>query len=96
MNSFGRKTVELPCFSYACEAAHRTLLYLGPAEDISDVQVAMICSELRVVPIHTVSVPRLERTAAVPSTHMAFQLEEKLLLRTDVIFYWADNMSHRI
>ncbi|VDP70300.1 unnamed protein product [Echinostoma caproni] len=85
-----RVALQLYCFSGSSEAA-----YGRPCTCDVWVRMKVICllvlGKTRVTPIRTVSIPRLELTAAALLTRLATQLVEKMHLERPVIF-WTDSM----
>lgn len=88
---FKRSSLQLHCFSDASESAYGAALYLRCTDDRDNVRCSLILGKSRVTPIRTVSIPRLELTAAVLSTRLATLVMEELRLECSVTF-WTDSM----
>ncbi|MBM6549438.1 hypothetical protein H7673_11370, partial [Streptococcus dysgalactiae subsp. equisimilis] len=88
---FLRSSLQLHCFSDASELAYGAALYLRCTNENDKVNCGLVLGKSRATPIRTVSIPRLELTAAVLSARLATQLVEELHLECSVTF-WTDSM----
>ncbi|CAH8485099.1 unnamed protein product [Dicrocoelium dendriticum] len=93
INPFGCSvsSVQLHCFSDASEAGYGAALYLRCEAHEGKVSSSLIISKSRVSPIRTVSIPRLELTAAVLNVRMSAKVIEEMALHCSTTF-WTDSM----
>ena len=76
-------------FSDTSEFAYRAAAYLKVTSD-ADVQVSLVMGKSRVAPIKTVSIPRLELTAALVDAKLARFIQE------DSDFHLKVFVAHRV
>ncbi|GFT32713.1 integrase catalytic domain-containing protein [Trichonephila clavipes] len=64
---------EIHCFSNASKSAYGTILYLRFVTCNNEIETSFICSKSRVAPLKSLTLPRLELTAALLSARLAKQ-----------------------
>ncbi|KAH3693016.1 hypothetical protein DPMN_193353 [Dreissena polymorpha] len=82
----------LHVFVDASEKAYGTVVYVRHSEENS-VSVKFICSKSRVAPLSSVSIPRLELTAAVLGLRIALTVLKTLDLPETAVTYWTDSAN---
>ncbi|GBM67662.1 hypothetical protein AVEN_226030-1 [Araneus ventricosus] len=82
---------EIHCFSDASKTAYGTILYLRFVTRNNEIETSFICSKSRVAPLKSLTLPRLELTAALLSARLAKQVSSCLKFDAN-IYYWADSL----
>ncbi|GFW76611.1 integrase catalytic domain-containing protein [Trichonephila clavipes] len=82
---------EIHCFSDASKSAYGTILYLRFATCNNEIETSFICSKSRVAPLKSLTLPRLELTAALLSARLAKQVSSCLKFDAN-IYYWTDSL----
>ena len=85
------RTIELHHFSDASEVGHGACSYLRTVNSSGEVSVHLDMAKARVVPIASVTIPRLELMAAVVAARLSVILEKELRLERVQHFYWTDS-----
>ena len=83
---------ELHVFSDASEFAYGAAAYLKVTSD-AGVQVSLVMGKSRVAPIKTVSIPRLELTAALVAAKLARFIQDESDFSELPVFFWTDSMT---
>ena len=83
---------ELHGFSDASSLAYRANIYLRTLCKSCLIEVNLICSQTRVVPIKTIAIPRLELLGNLLLSRLmhSVKLALKEELKFDKSYYWAD------
>lgn len=84
--------IQLHGFSDASVTAYGACLYLRVLNTNGKFITNLICFKLRVAPLKTVSIPRLELLAAVLLTRLASKYAPNLHLPIKKRFFWSDSM----
>lgn len=85
--NFGQvKTTQLHNFCDASEQGYGTASYLRLTNDSEEVHVAFVMGKSRVTPLKTITIPRLELTAAT----LASRIDRMQLLEST---FWTDSQS---
>ncbi|GFX04287.1 integrase catalytic domain-containing protein [Trichonephila clavipes] len=85
---------EIHCFSDASKSAYGTILYLRFVTCNNEIETSFICSKSRVAPLKSLTLSRLELTAALLSARLAKQVSSCLKFDAN-IYYWTDSLiSH--
>ncbi len=84
---------QLHHFSDASEAGYGTVTYLRMQNDKNDIHVAFLIGKARVTPLKTVTIPRLELTAAVLAVRVDLMLKAELRLQLQESVFWTDSTS---
>ncbi|GBM79525.1 hypothetical protein AVEN_209498-1 [Araneus ventricosus] len=82
------------CFSDASKTAYGTILYLRFVTRNNEIETSFICSKSRVAPLKSLTLPRLELTAALLSARLAKQVSSCLKFDAN-IYYWTDSLLFR-
>ncbi|GFV87227.1 integrase catalytic domain-containing protein [Trichonephila clavipes] len=82
---------EIHCFSDASKSAYGTILYLRFVTCNNEIETSFICSKGRVAPLKSLTLPRLELTAALLSARLAKQVSSCLKFDAK-IYYWTDSL----
>ncbi|GBN00606.1 hypothetical protein AVEN_167529-1 [Araneus ventricosus] len=82
---------EIHCFSDASKTAYGTILYLRFVTRNNEIETSFICSKSRVAPLKSLTLPRLELTAALLSARLAKQVSSCLKFEAN-IYYWTDSL----
>ncbi|GFY56911.1 integrase catalytic domain-containing protein [Trichonephila inaurata madagascariensis] len=82
---------EIHCFSDASKLAYGTILYLRFVTCNKEIETSFICSKSRVAPLKSLTLPRLELTAALLSARLAKQVSSCLKFDAN-IYYWTDSI----
>ena len=85
-------SVELHVFSDASETAYGAVVYLRQVSNTC-VDVSFVLGKSRVAPKKTVSIPRLELSAASTACKLAAIAAEQLGIPASSIVYWTDSMA---
>ena len=91
-NVFGSvKHQSLHLFSDASEIGYGVASYLRQVDINGRINVSMVFGKSRVAPVKSVTIPRLELTAATVSTKIGAMLKEELQLSNMHDYYWTDS-----
>ncbi|GFV52897.1 integrase catalytic domain-containing protein [Trichonephila clavipes] len=82
---------KIHCFSDASKSAYGTILYLRFVTCNNEIETSFICSKGRVAPLKSLTLPRLELTAALLSARLAKQVSSCLKFDAN-IYYWTDSL----
>ncbi|GFW44220.1 integrase catalytic domain-containing protein [Trichonephila clavipes] len=82
---------EIHCFSDASKSAYGTILYLLFVTCNNEIETSFICSKSRVAPLKSLTLPRLELTAALLSARLAKQVSSCLKFDANM-YYWTDSL----
>ena len=85
-------SVELHVFSDASESAYGAVIYLRHVTR-ANIDVAFVLGKSRVAPKKTVSIPRLELSAASTACKLAAIAADELKVPHSAITYWTDSMA---
>ena len=91
--NFGQPVSQtLHCFSDASSIGYGQASYLRSVNEEGDIHVALVTAKSRVAPIKkTVTIPRLELTAATVSAKVAPLLKEELDILNLLVTFWTDS-----
>ena len=91
---FGHPTyAQLHHFSDASEAGYGAVTYLRIQNNRNDIHVAFLLGKARVTPLKTITIPRLELTAAVLAVRVDLMLKAELKLQLQESAFWTDSTS---
>ncbi|GFW46392.1 integrase catalytic domain-containing protein [Trichonephila clavipes] len=82
---------ELWTLGNASKSAYGTILYLRFVTCNNEIETSFICSKGRVAPLKSLTLPRLELTAALLSARLAKQVSSCLKVDAN-IYYWTDSL----
>ena len=92
--AFGDYTdVQLHLFSDASEGGFGSVAYLRITNKEGHVSCSFLHGKARVAPLKTVTIPRLELTAAVMAVRIKKRVEKAMVLDTTSTFLWSDSMT---
>ena len=83
---------ELHIFSDASESAYGVVAYLKVTSD-DGVFVSILLGKSRVAPLKTISIPRLELTAATLGAKMSRFIKDELDVTDLPMYFWSDSMT---
>ena len=83
---------ELHIFCDASESAYGVVAYLKVTSD-DGVFISILLGKSRVAPLKTISIPRLELTAATLAAKMSRFIKEELDFEQLPMFFWSDSMT---
>ncbi|GFR04328.1 integrase catalytic domain-containing protein [Trichonephila clavata] len=78
-------SVDIHCFSDAGKSVYGTILYLRFVTCNNKIETSFICSKSRVAPLKSLTLPRLELTAALLSARLAKQVSSCLKFNANII-----------
>lgn len=84
---------ELHHFSDASELGYGAVTYLRIQNSKNVIHVAFVMGKARVTPLKTVTIPRLELTAAVLAVRMDLMLKKELQIPLAESIFWTDSTS---
>ncbi|XP_067030756.1 uncharacterized protein [Acropora muricata] len=88
---FGDLTyIQLHHFSYAFEVGYEAASYLRLKDDAGHIHCSLVFAKSRVAPLKTITIPRMELTAASVSAKLHKFLEEQLDLPIHRSVFWTD------
>lgn len=92
--NFGRvKNAQLHNFCDASEQGCGTASYLRLTNDSEEVHVSFVMGKSRVTPLKTVTIPRLELTAATLASRIDRMLHAELKIQLQESIFWTDSQS---
>ena len=92
---FQRKVTrtQLHCFCDASTVAYGAVAYLRFVYEGGEINCSFVKGLSRVTPLHHVTIPRLELTAAVSAANLVASIRRELDLGIDDAFLWTDSLS---
>ncbi|KAL5010875.1 hypothetical protein ScPMuIL_013180 [Solemya velum] len=92
--SFGEVvSCQLHCFSDASDQGYGMVFYLRLIDCDGRIHCAFLLGKSRVTPLKTITVPRMELTAATGAVKLSKSVIEELDYKIDRVVYWTDSMS---
>ena len=88
----GKTQVELHTFCDASEFAYGAGVYARISNG-NNVKVSLLIGKSRVAPLKTLSIPRLELTAAVVAVKLHRFVLDEIDLKPDASWFWSDSMT---
>ncbi|XP_069109596.1 uncharacterized protein [Argopecten irradians] len=93
-SDFGNVTsVQLHSFSDASDTGLGMVFYLRFIDETGRIHCSFLLGKSRVAPLKTVTVPRMELTAASSSVKLCKMIKEELGFPINETFYWTDSTS---
>ena len=83
--------VQLHHFSDASEVGYGTASYLRLVDDMGRIHCGLVMAKSRVAPLKTITIPRMELTAAVVSVKLHKFITEQLDLPINKTIFWTDS-----
>ena len=91
-DNFGQvKTVEMHHFSDASTTGYGQCSYLRLIDSEERIHCSLLMSKARVTPLKTMTIPRLELTAALVSVRVSSLLDNELKYEDPVYVFWTDS-----
>ncbi|GBN61752.1 hypothetical protein AVEN_228269-1, partial [Araneus ventricosus] len=87
----GTVRIEIHGFSDASERAYAAVLYLKCFTESGQFKTSLLCSKSRVAPLKTLTIPRLELSAALLLSRLVKKFVPILQLPIDEISLWTDS-----
>lgn len=84
--------IELHLFSDASEIAYGAVAYCKIYDTNGNKKCTLVLGKSRLAPIKTVSIPRLELSAAVLATKLYQLITNELDVKIDERYFWTDSM----
>ena len=84
---------QLHHFSDASEKGYGAVTYMRQIDEFGQVHCVLLMSKSRVTPLKTVSIPRLELSAAVLATRLDQMLKQELEIDLESSIFWTDSTS---
>ncbi|XP_062588283.1 uncharacterized protein LOC134249947 [Saccostrea cucullata] len=84
---------QLHCFADASEIGYGAVFYLRLLNEDGHVHCAFVLGKSRVAPLKSVSVPRLELTAATSAVKLCRMIMKELDYLVHQVCYWTDSMT---
>ncbi|CAC5375223.1 unnamed protein product [Mytilus coruscus] len=88
-----RSSRSLHQFSDASESGYGTVTYLRLENAFGEIHCSFVMGKARVTPLKTITVPRLELTAATVAVRTNKMLLNELEITIDRCIFWTDSMS---
>ncbi|GFX63925.1 integrase catalytic domain-containing protein [Trichonephila clavipes] len=83
--------IEIHGFSDASERAYAAVVYIKCFNESGQSQTRLLCSKSRVAPLKTLTIPRLELSAALPLSRLVKKVVPILQLPINNIWMWTDS-----
>ena len=87
----GSAIVELHHFCDASLLAYGEVTYVRVIDSSDSIHVALLLAKSRLAPVKTMTIPRLELTAAVLAAKIDPSLKTELEMHVDESFFWSDS-----
>ena len=87
------KSVQLHIFSDGSRVGYGAVAFLRFVNAFGRIHCSFVMGKARLAPIHEITIPRLELTAAVISVNLSQIKREELETKTEQVNYWTDSMS---
>ncbi|XP_067214210.1 uncharacterized protein [Linepithema humile] len=84
--------IEIHGFSDASEAAYGGCVYVRSTNEAGASVVKLLCSKSRVAPLKTLTIPKLELSAAHVLTQLVHKVVSSLDVKINRIYYWSDSI----
>ncbi|XP_067055972.1 uncharacterized protein [Acropora muricata] len=87
------KNAQLHIFSDGSRVGYGAVAYLRLVDVFDPIHCSFVMGKARLAPIHEITIPRLELTAAVISVKLSKIIREELEIETDQVNYWMDSTT---
>ena len=91
--SFESARTELHHFSDASERGYGAVSYLRFINDSGQTHCSIVTGKSRLAPLKSISVPRLELSAAVVAVRLNTMLDAELTIKVNKTFFWTDSTA---
>lgn len=88
---FQARTIELHGYCDASEQAYGACIYARSTNG-TEVITRLLCAKSKVAPLRTITIPRLELSAALLLSRLMTKTVEALHIKIEDIFYWTDSL----
>ncbi|XP_013384334.1 uncharacterized protein LOC106154518 [Lingula anatina] len=85
------QSIELHCFSDASLSGYGVCTYLRFVDTSGRIHCSLVLGKSRVAPLKTMTIPRLELTAAVTAVKVSKQVQEELQIPIHSVTFWTDS-----
>ena len=85
--------IELHHFADASEKGYGTVSYIRIIDETGKIECALLGSKSRLAPIKSISIPRLELSAAALAVKLNHSLSRTLQVPMDKVFFWTDSTA---
>ena len=86
-------STELHCFADASEIGYGSVAYLRLVNTIGATHRAFVMGKSHLVPLKSITIPRLELSAAVIATRLQVQIKRELDMPINTVTFWTDSTS---
>ena len=87
------KNAQLHIFSDGSRVGYGAVAYLRLVDVFDRIHCSFVMGKARLAPIHEITIPRLELTAAVISVKLSEIIREELEIKIDRVSYWTDSTT---
>ena len=87
------KSVQLHIFSDGSRVGYGAVAYLRFVDVFDRIHCSFVMGKARLAPIHEITIPRLELSAAVISVKLNQIIREELEIKIDQVNYWTDSTT---
>ena len=92
--NFGKvKECQLHCFADASDNGYGCVFYIRMINSEGKIHCAFVLGKSRVAPLKSVTIPRMELTAATIAVRLSKKIVSELDYEINDIFYWTDSMT---
>ena len=84
---------QLHCFADASDIGYGCVFYLRLIDKEGKIHCLFVLGKSRVAPLKSVTIPRMELTAATSLFRLCRMITREIEYSIDDIFYWTDSMS---
>ena len=84
---------QLHCFANASDISYGCVFYLRLIDKEGKIHCSFVLGKSRVAPLKSVTIPRMELTAATSLVRLCRMITREIEYSIDDIFYWTDSMS---
>ena len=93
-DEFGRTlSSQLHCFADASQAGYVAVVYLRQVDDQGHILCAFLLGKARVSPLKSVTIPRMELTAATIAVRLFLTVKTELNSDVDSVTFWTDSTT---
>ena len=87
------KNIQLHIFSDGSRVGYGAVAYLRLVDVFDRIHCSFVMGKARLAPIHEITIPRLELTAAVISVKLSGIIREEFEIEVDRVNYWTDSTT---
>ncbi|CAG2211230.1 unnamed protein product [Mytilus edulis] len=86
-------STQIHCFSDASDIGYGMVFYLRLIDKTGRIHCSFVLGKSRVAPLKTITVPRMELTAAARAVRLSKVILQELNYNIDKVFFWTDSMT---